>query len=227
MADSVWAFDHAAERSGLANEDLNSLHCFVICPTQPRALHDYIYELIKQTCAHLASAHRLAINCGRAIDIASSGLIHPEIWRLIRLADFIIADVTGGNGNVMLELGVASAWHPKEHIVIIRQEDPSQTQLFDIQPVRHIEYSCTPTGFQKLYVDLLTTIQDVIASSPFREIEASKVALPLDLHLDGGHDAPELWTPGMAHRRIIPGDTWNLDRCIPFDMVGLVLEIPG
>lgn len=63
------------------------------------------------------------VKCFRADHIASSGIIHPEIWKALRTADFIICDVSGHNGNVMLELGVAAAWRRKEHVIILRDKN--------------------------------------------------------------------------------------------------------
>jgi hypothetical protein len=205
VSESVWPFDHSAERSGLATEDLDTLRCFVICPSSPAALYDDIFRVIKTICNEMFRAYGVKITCKRALDIVSSGVIHPEIWSSIRLADIVIADVSGTNGNVMLELGVAAAWHKKEKVIIIRQENPTERHLFDIGPARHIEYSCTPSGFERLADQLRFTIQDVSSGAPFDEVEAPKVALPYTARFDGGSDSDSLLTPGMAHRRVVPG----------------------
>jgi hypothetical protein len=117
----------------------------------------------------------------------------------------IVADVSGSNGNVMLELGVAAAWHKKDKVIIIRQTNPSDHFLFDIGPARHIEYSCTPQGFTRLYEQLRVTIHDAIAGSPFEDLGAGQVEAPFRASLDDAASYEGLLTPGMAHRRFIPG----------------------
>jgi hypothetical protein len=92
----------------------------------------------------------------------SAGVIHPEIWQDIRTADLVIADITGRNGNVMLELGVASAWLDKERVIIIREDDPGEGWLFDINPARQIAYTRSPSGFASLMSRLAMLIQDLL-----------------------------------------------------------------
>ncbi len=176
----------------------------MICPASPAELYNDIFAVIVDICARLTTALGIVVECKRAVDITSSGVIHPEIWTSIRLADFLVADVTGANGNVMLELGVAAAWHRKEKVIIIRESNPSERHLFDIIPARHLEYSKTPSGFNKLAQQLFFTIQEVIANAPFEETRAPKVDLPFSARFDG-RDSEVLLTPGMAHRRIMSG----------------------
>jgi len=205
MTQSVWPYDHHVEPSGIAKEDVNKLSCFVLSPTQPKALFDDLFRLVKTICEQLGRPLGIEVECKRAVDITSSGIIHPEIWQAIRLADIIVADVSGLNGNVLLELGVSAAWHKKEKVIIVRENRPDEPRLFDILPARHIEYDRTPSGFQKLGQALFTTIQDVLASAPFEETPRQAVELPLYLPLTDGVDSHVLWSPGTGHRRMISG----------------------
>lgn len=45
----------------------------------------------------------------RADDVFRSGSIMSDIWRYTRLSDVILSDLTGRNGNVLYELGLAHA----------------------------------------------------------------------------------------------------------------------
>ena len=45
----------------------------------------------------------------RADDVYRSGSIMSDIWQFTRKADVVLADVTGRNGNVLYELGLAHA----------------------------------------------------------------------------------------------------------------------
>jgi hypothetical protein len=204
VTQSVWPYDHHIEPSGITREHVNRLSCFVLCPTQPKTLFDDLFLLVKTICEGLGKTLGIEVECKRAVDITSSGIIHPEIWQAIGLADIIVADVSGLNGNVLFELGVSAAWHKKEKVIIVRENRTDEPRLFDILPARHIEYDRTPSGFQKLGQALFTTIQDVLASAPFEEIPRGEIKLPVSLVLTDGVDSHLLWSPGPGHRRIIP-----------------------
>lgn len=212
MNSSVWPYDHAGEAFGAGEEYFRKLRCFVLCPTEPRQLFDELFGLIRNICRELGQRLGEPIDCCRAIDITSSGIIHPEIWRGIRNADIVLADISGLNGNVLLELGVAAAWHKKQRVIILRENNPHEARLFDILPARHIEYARTPSGFSKLTDDLFQTLQDLVASAPFVGEYADPISLPLALKLTDGSDPSALWTPGMGHRR-------SLGRCLEFGSV--------
>lgn len=141
--------------------------------------------------------------CKRADHITSAGVIQPEIWEQIKSADIIIADVSGQNGNVMIELGVAAAWRRKEHVIILREESPDEKHLFDINPARHIEYTRTATGFDLLRNKLSEVMFEAAASAPFEEMRPDPVQLPLSASLDKGTDCHGLWVPSTSHRRML------------------------
>ncbi len=208
MTHSIWPSDHRNEPRGGRTVDTNELSVFVICPSQPRVLFDGIFELVKASCDQLAQHLGVSVDCKRAIDITSAGVIHPEIWQAIRDADIIVADITGCNGNVMMELGVAAAWHPKERVIIIRQDADNQQRataeqrLFDISPARQTDYLLTPRGFERLRQQLFKTIQDGLAAAPFRDTTPPSIDLPTTLDFRSMPDSSPLWGPGMAHRRL-------------------------
>lgn len=95
--------------------------CFVIMPFKPELNYFYLY--VKQ---HLESHHPLI--CKRADDIAdypNKDAFLDTILADIERADVILADCTGGNENVMYELGLAHAQGKKS--ILITQDAPEET----------------------------------------------------------------------------------------------------
>lgn len=204
MSQSVWPKDHWRESGAGSTVDTNRLSLFLICPSRPAEIFDGIFELVRDACGVLAAQLGVEVDCKRAVDITSAGIIHPEIWRAIRDADLVIADITGSNGNVMMELGVAAAWHRKGQVVIIRQDESETPRLFDIAPARQIDYRLTPQGIKKLQKQLFATIQEGLAASPFTVAAPPHMGLPARVDFRAGNDTGVLWGPTMAHRRIVP-----------------------
>jgi len=218
MSQSVWPFDHShaprfASRAGFNPADLDKLRCFVICPAHPTEYSDDIYGLVTRICSQIAQIANIPIECTRAIDIRSSGVIHPEIWASLRAADVIVADVTGLNGNVLFELGVAAGWHKKERVIVLRErrlqrsvKDEDDVWLFDMQPFRHLLYVRTLEGLSRLGTDLASVLSGVLAAAPFEGVpEAADTLLPISLALSD-RDSELLFTPALGHRRLIPGE---------------------
>ena len=204
MTQSVWPYDHARLDAYGAEKALSDLRCFVICPVNPSAYWDDLFAMIENICHELGRRFGVSIRCRRAIDVVSAGIIHPEIWQDILSADFIIADITGLNGNVMFELGVAAACLDKERVIIIREDLPNEPRLFDINPARQIDYARSPSGFSQLDAKLFALIQDGIARAPFQQEPTVPLALPAILDLTRENDCRKLWGPSGAHRRILP-----------------------
>jgi hypothetical protein len=216
MSQSVWPFDHClaprfASRARFSPADLDKLRCFVVCPAQPAEYFDDLYSTVEAICDRIGATTGAGIQCTRAIDIRSSGVIHPEIWASLRAADVIVADVTGLNGNVLFELGVASAWHPKERVIVLRERRPvggksdeSDIWLFDMQPFRHLLYVRTLDGLARLQAELSLVLRDVLAAAPFdTAVDIADPALPLSLLLSD-QDSELLFSPALGHRRWIP-----------------------
>src|ERR1700734_991771 len=150
MTQSVWPHDHAMQDFDGADKTLGDLWCFVICPASPPAYWNDVFALINTLCTEIGKHMGVAFRCRRAVDIVSAGIIHPEIWRDIHSADLVIADITGRNGNVMIELGVASAWLDKGRVIIIPEDLPEEARLFDVTPARQIDYTRSPSCFNNL-----------------------------------------------------------------------------
>ncbi|MCX6620955.1 MAG: hypothetical protein NTY38_07715, partial [Acidobacteria bacterium] len=134
-------------------------------------------------------------------------LLHAAILMLLDyfVNVLVIADITGCNGNVMFELGVAAAWLDKDRVVIIREDRQDEPRLFDINPARQVDYTKSPLGFQGLQGKLLSLIQDAIAQAPFEASAKAQLKLPAELDLTSERDGCFLWGPSGAHRRLLPG----------------------
>lgn len=204
MTQSVWPSDHAKENSYGIDKALDELRFFVICPAKPPDYWDELFTLIRDTCEALGRGMGVTLTCRRAVDIVSAGIIHPEIWRDIRTADLVIADITGCNGNVMFELGVAAAWLDKVRVIIIREDRQDEPRLFDINPARQVDYTKSPLGFHRLQGKLANLIQDAIAQAPFEPPTKRQLTLPAVLDLTSEQHGRFLWGPAGAHRRILP-----------------------
>ena len=204
MTQSVWPNDHGIEESYGVQKALDELRCFVICPAKPPEYWNELFTLIRETCEGLGRGMGVSLTCRRAVDIVSAGIIHPEIWRDLRAADLVIADISGYNGNVMFELGVAAAWLDKDRVIIIREDRPEEPRLFDINPARQLDYTRSPLGFHTLQAKLLQLVQDAIAKAPFERAPPSPLRLPVSLDLKSEADGRSLWGPTGAHRRIVP-----------------------
>ena len=76
----------------------------------------------------------------RAVSVDQSGVARPiaaDIERGVRESRVIVADVTGRNPNVLLEIGLAQAFG--KVLILITQDPPSEAP-FDIRHLRMIEY---------------------------------------------------------------------------------------
>lgn len=219
MSQSVWPFDHAHEpgfaaKTEQAAADLDVIDVFIICPSKPSEHFDDLLALMRSICGQIKDHYGVTLRCNRALDIRSAGLIHPEIWQAIRSADIVLADLTGLNGNVLYELGVAAAWHRKEHIIVIRERPPEgqtpttvtpEQWLFDIQPVRHIQYVRTHAGFARLANELADLLLKAVAAAPFELVEERPMEFPQHFDFTGSVEPPGLLMPSPAHRRQLVG----------------------
>ncbi len=203
MTNSVWPQDAFLEPDvPIHDRTIDVVTCFVALPSKPKEKWNEVYALIHDAATNVAEQYKLPLKCIRAVDIVSSGMIHPEIWRLIRTADIIICDVTGHNGNVILELGVAAAWRRRENVIILRDEEDDKDHLFDIIPARHLHYRLSYHGIQKLADDLTSVIIDALATYPFQEPNIPSVILPFEAKLTDGKDNPALYTEDITFRRM-------------------------
>jgi hypothetical protein len=107
----------------------------------------------------LEACGRSNFHCEVTGDLASPGNIMDQVWQGIRGADAVIADLTGTNPNVMLEVGIAAALGKE---VILIGEDASLP--FDVRHWRKIPYD--PRQLDRLTQELVKALGSVSARYP-------------------------------------------------------------
>lgn len=118
-----------------------SLGCFVMMPFS----HDFddIYNAV------VRGLHRARCMALRSDETELPGMISEQILKSIRAARFCLADISGGNPNVMYELGVA---HALEKTTILMSRDPQDAIPIDVRNFRRIEY--VPTKLDSLQIEI-------------------------------------------------------------------------
>lgn len=101
------------------------------------------------------------LTCRRGDDISQPGAILTQIWQAILSARMIVADLSGANGNVLYELGLA---HVVGHEAILLTQNIENIP-FDLRHQRVIVYDNTPEGLEALQTQLTAAIQTALASS--------------------------------------------------------------
>ena len=122
-------------RDFLVEEDL----CFVLLPFREQFLRIY-KDHIKPTLEDIG------LTVMKSDDIFTTTEIIEDIWEYINKARVIVADVTGRNGNVFYELGLA---HTVGKSVIILTQDESDVP-FDLRHLRYFKYSDNEKGWRIL-----------------------------------------------------------------------------
>lgn len=89
---------------------------------------------------------------------AESGLVFEKMFRAIRDSDVFIADLTGSNANVFLELGVRLG---TSHGITILTTQEDDSPPFDVNQMRLIRYANGPTDVaENQILDLITSELD-------------------------------------------------------------------
>jgi nucleoside 2-deoxyribosyltransferase len=93
-------------------------------------------------------------------DIFATGKIMDQVWRGIRAASVLVAELTSKNPNVFYELGLAHALEKPVVLVASNEEDVP----FDLRHIRVIVYDLTdPFWGEKLVNKLADNIQSALA----------------------------------------------------------------
>jgi len=91
---------------------------------------------VQDACTKVGQSFGAKIECIRADKIGGGGTIHADIWAYIALADVLVFDLTGLNGNVLVELGVAAAMRSQDSVILLRDRaDPDA--IFPDEPVSY------------------------------------------------------------------------------------------
>ena len=104
--------------------------CFVIMPFSPT--YNTEYERVIRPAVEATG-----LACIRADEIYSKPQIMADIWKSIRSARLVIAELTGRNTNVFYEVGLAHTLG-KPVIIITRNEEDVP---FDLKALRYVYYN--------------------------------------------------------------------------------------
>ena len=101
------------------------------------------YENGIQTWEHVfePACQRFGMQPLRADKLAQPGEITEQVFALLRDVDVVIADLTGGNANVMYELGLR---HTRDMITL--QIGEYERLPFDVNTIRTIQFRRTEAG---------------------------------------------------------------------------------
>jgi hypothetical protein len=96
----------------------------------------------------------------RADKIAEAGEIPEQIFTYLRDADVVIADLTGGNSNVMYELGLR---HTRDKITI--QIGEHERLPFDVNTIRTVKFKRSEAGLIEARNSLVESLRSALQGS--------------------------------------------------------------
>jgi hypothetical protein len=138
--------------------------CFVAMPfgrkappgkRAPLIDFDRVYRAI---CDGVEAA---GLECVRADFEKSGGLIQRPMFERLLVAEFVVADLTLANPNVLYEVGVRHGATARSTLLLCAG-DFAKTLPFDVAPLRALPYDLTPKGSlgKKAAADLTATVRD-------------------------------------------------------------------
>lgn len=126
--------------------------CFVIMPFTPT--FKTVYERVIKP-----AVEEVKLECIRSDEIYSKPHIMSDIWKSLRSARIVIAELTGRNTNVFYELGLAHAIG-KPVIIITRNQDDVP---FDLKALRYMQYNTEdPFWGDNLKKNLISMLRKVL-----------------------------------------------------------------
>lgn len=200
----TWPRDVLQTPAELPRHAQDHLICFLACAFRPRERADELASFVQAVCNAIGKEIGAQIECIRADQISRPGTIHTDIWRYIQLADALIFDVTGLNGNVLLELGVAAAARSQSSILVLRDAEDQAEEgkfLFDLAPTRHLLYRRSIAASSEFAGRLKEALLHALTPAPYMPPAYTNIRLPLTLDLRGHRDPVELLSPPPSHRR--------------------------
>ncbi|MFX0204222.1 MAG: hypothetical protein ACFFCW_49630 [Candidatus Hodarchaeota archaeon] len=132
------------------NFEIDKELVFVLMPFGVEELDEIFENHIKDVVV------KLGLRCERADYILDVEEIVEDIWESICTAQFLIADLTGSNPNVLYELGIAHTLG-KRTIIIIQE---GEKVPIDIENRRHIRYN--PKNIERFKIKLRGTIRNLL-----------------------------------------------------------------
>ena len=106
----------------------------------------------------------MKLSCKRSDEIFHRGVIMKDILRFVRHAKFIVADLSGGNPNVLFEIGIA---HAIQKPVILLTRNLGDVPAIIQDNIQVFDYDVTLRGGDKLHNHLMDAARKIqIGQSP-------------------------------------------------------------
>lgn len=175
--------------------------CFVLMPFSPS--YDAEYKRVIQPAVQAAG-----LECIRGDEIYSKPQITADIWKSLRAARVVIAELTGRNSNVFYELGLTHAIG-KPAIILTRNEDDVP---FDLKGLRYVYYNIDdPFWGETLQTTITSMLQKVLEEEQFGTVfeditPVGKIQYPTEKHIPAikgaiikpAHDVTGIWQGEMG-----------------------------
>src|SRR5262249_44743292 len=126
-----------------------------------RAFRKELDDIYQEIILPIFEDNAFGLRCYRADEIYGTSSIMQDVWKAIRGARLIIAELTGRNPNVLYELGISHVLR-KPAILLTQTMDDVP---FDLRHLRCIVYSLGPSGLRKLRSDLDSTVKKLLADA--------------------------------------------------------------
>ncbi|NEA99104.1 hypothetical protein [Streptomyces sp. SID13726] len=181
------------------------LRCFAVGPignshaahgSAERVAYEHHLRIFEQVI--VPACEKYGISALRADGIAHAGDINEQICRYVVESDLVVADVSGGNPNVMYELGLRHiTGKPTIHI-------GEQGQLpFDIASIRTIRYGRTRSDLTGARMEIESALEAGLRDG-FELLTPARVLRGLQ-NGDGGDSAPAVGKSGEGEDEDSPG----------------------
>ncbi|MCB2202683.1 hypothetical protein KQH56_01620 [bacterium] len=202
MASSIWPYDYYQDLHFIDKKDPMELVVFLASPFKPTEIYQDLQEFCQLACNQLAAQIGVKISCQRGDTPSTPEIIHQDIWNYLQNSDTLIFDISEGNQNVMIELGVASTLRDKNQLIIIKDKESEVKQIFDISPARYLVYDRKKIFDHQFFEKLVTALQFALTPAPFTPYKFEDIKLPISIESNYPESFSTLLSPPNLHRRI-------------------------
>jgi len=201
MTSSIWPYDHYQELHSISRTNPLELIVFLASPFNPKSIYNDLQEFCQRVCNQLAAQMGVIISCQRGDTPSTPEIIHQDIWNYIQNSDAMIFDISEGNQNVMIELGVASALRDKNQVIIIKDIESEVKNIFDISPARYLVYDRKKIFDHRFFQQLMVALQFSLSSAPYIPNNFDEIHLPITINYKNPESFSKLLSPPNLHRR--------------------------
>jgi hypothetical protein len=201
----LWPLDVRARLEKAPLEPVRPFKCLLLMPFGGR--FDRVSEVIESEVKNVINRFPMDnLPLIQRLDwVTSSGVIQQEIWREIFESDLIFCDITGYNANVLFEAGVCAGWKRIEQVVFIRDRFYRGQSPFDLAPLRYTEYALISEEIDNFRNKIRHLTEETLKAFPDGQGSTPPIKIPLQIDFNNGIDDPRLYTPPLAHRRMLNG----------------------